>query len=88
MFTNILPVYNSFCNWHYLSNFILFRIAKIRNDGIYVKYFPLHLSFQMMPLKNLEYTPRNLSPLKEYDGVSHMGRMANVIQQVVPPEFS
>lgn len=43
--------------------------TEVRDDGLYVQLFPLHMSFQEIPLDGLEdYEVRTYSPIREYGG--------------------
>ncbi len=43
--------------------------TEVRSDGLYIRFFPLHLSFHKTPLEDLSrYEVRTYSPLKEYGG--------------------
>lgn len=50
--------------------FISFRLDTIiREDGIYVRFFPFHLKFKYFPWENLAKTyVRSYSPIAEYGG--------------------
>lgn len=44
-------------------------ITEVRRDGLYIRYFPFHLSFHKIPLENLDKAePLTYSPLGEYGG--------------------
>ncbi|MGB9927659.1 MAG: DUF6141 family protein [Methanosarcina sp.] len=44
-------------------------ITEVREDGIYFRFFPFHLSFKKLPFKNIErYEVRTYSPIKDYGG--------------------
>ena len=44
-------------------------ITEVRSDGLYVRFFPLHLSFHKIPLEELKkYEARSYSPIREYGG--------------------
>ena len=52
---------------------VLFYLAKltteVRSDGLYVRYFPFHLSFRKTPLDDLaKYEVRTYSALRDYGG--------------------
>jgi hypothetical protein len=52
---------------------LLFFIIKldtvIKDDGIYVRFFPVHIKFKYMPWQNINKCyVRQYSPLKEYGG--------------------
>jgi len=43
--------------------------TEVRTDGIYIRFFPLHLSFHKIPLEDLTaYGARTYSPIREYGG--------------------
>jgi len=53
--------------------FLLFATLKleteVRRDGLYIRFFPAHLSFRRIPLEDLtQFEARAYSPLKEYGG--------------------
>ena len=44
-------------------------ITEVRQDGLYVRFYPFHLSFRRYPYENISsYKVREYSPLKEYGG--------------------
>jgi hypothetical protein len=44
-------------------------ITEVRGDGIYIRFFPLHLSFHKIAFKDLKrYEVRTYRPLLEYGG--------------------
>lgn len=44
-------------------------ITEVRQDGLYVRFYPLHLSFRYYPYQSINsYKVRDYSPLKEYGG--------------------
>jgi hypothetical protein len=44
-------------------------ITEVRSDGIYIRFFPFHLSFQKIAFKDLKrYKTRTYRPLLEYGG--------------------
>lgn len=52
---------------------LVFYLAKltteVRSDGLYIRYFPFHLSFHKTSLEDLaKYEVRTYSPLREYGG--------------------
>jgi len=43
--------------------------TEVRSDGLYYRFFPVHLSFHKIPLEDLKtYEVRTYSALKEYGG--------------------
>jgi hypothetical protein len=43
--------------------------TEVRSDGLYIRFFPLHLSFRRIPLEDLKaYEARTYSALREYGG--------------------
>ena len=58
-------------------------ITEVRNDGIYLKFFPLHRKFKVYPYADIEkYEVRTYRPIYEYGGwgirYGHRGRAYNV----------
>jgi hypothetical protein len=52
-----------------LFMFSLRLIVEVRNEGIYVKFFPLHLSFKHYSFESLlEYNVITYRPLRDYGG--------------------
>ncbi|WP_321418122.1 DUF6141 family protein [uncultured Methanomethylovorans sp.] len=44
-------------------------ITEVRQDGLYVRFYPFHLSFRHYPYESINsYKVREYSPLKEYGG--------------------
>ena len=44
-------------------------ITEVRQDGLYVRFYPFHLSFRHYPYESINsYQVREYSPLKEYGG--------------------
>jgi hypothetical protein len=44
-------------------------ITEVRQDGLYVRFYPFHLSFRQYPYESINsYQVREYSPLKEYGG--------------------
>lgn len=44
-------------------------ITEVRQDGLYVRFYPFHLSFRNYPYESINsYKVREYSPLKEYGG--------------------
>jgi len=44
-------------------------ITKVRSDGLYIRFFPLHFSFRRIPLDELKrYEVRTYRPIWEYGG--------------------
>lgn len=44
-------------------------ITEVRQDGLYVRFYPFHLSFRHYPYESINsYSVREYSPLKEYGG--------------------
>jgi hypothetical protein len=44
-------------------------ITEVRNDGVYIKYFPIHWTFRKMAFKDLKrYEARTYKPIREYGG--------------------
>lgn len=49
--------------------YIMKLVTEVRKDGLYIRFFPFHLSFHKIPLENLNsYEARTYSALKEYGG--------------------
>jgi len=43
--------------------------TEVRSDGLYVRFFPLHLSFRRIPNERLiKYEVQTYSPIKDYGG--------------------
>jgi hypothetical protein len=43
--------------------------TEVRSDGLYIRFFPFHLSFRRIPLDDLKaYEARTYSALREYGG--------------------
>jgi len=44
-------------------------ITEVREDGLYIRFQPFHLSFRRIPLENLRrFCVKSYSPLKDYGG--------------------
>lgn len=44
-------------------------VVEVRDDGLYIRFFPFHFSFRKIPLEDLKTCEaRTYSPLKEYGG--------------------
>lgn len=44
-------------------------ITQVRQDGLYVRWYPLHFSFQKIPLEDVErVTPTTCRPARDYPG--------------------
>jgi uncharacterized membrane protein len=44
-------------------------ITEVRTDGLYIRFFPPHLSFRRIPLEDLAgFEARSYSPMREYGG--------------------
>jgi len=44
-------------------------ITEVRNDGIYIRFFPIHFSFRKIPFDQLKkYEVRTYRPILEYGG--------------------
>ena len=44
-------------------------ITEVRNDGVYIKFFPLHWSFHEITFRELKrYEVRTYKPIREYGG--------------------
>ncbi len=57
--------------------------TELRDDGLYIRFFPLHLSFHKIPLEDLKrYEVRTYNPIMEYGGwgikYGKMGKAYNV----------
>ena len=57
--------------------------TELRDDGLYIRFFPLHLSFHKVPLEDLKrYEVRTYNPIMEYGGwgikYGKMGKAYNV----------
>lgn len=53
--------------------FLLFAtlklVTEVRSDGLYIRFFPVHLSFHRIPLEDLtQFEARTYSPVREYGG--------------------
>jgi hypothetical protein len=58
-------------------------ITEVRQDGLYVRFYPLHLSYRHYPYESINsYKVREYSPLREYGGwgirYGHKGMAYNV----------
>jgi hypothetical protein len=44
-------------------------VTEVRRNGLYIRFFPAHLSFRRIPLEDLaQFEARTYSPLREYGG--------------------
>lgn len=52
-----------------LFMYFLKLVTEVRQDGLYVRFYPFHLSFRRYPYESINsYKVREYSPLKEYGG--------------------
>ena len=63
--------------------YILNLTTELRDDGLYIRFFPLHLSFHKIPLEDLKrHEVRIYNPIMEYGGwgikYGKMGKAYNV----------
>jgi hypothetical protein len=49
--------------------YVMNLTTEVREDGLYFRFFPIHLSFRRIALRDLkQYEARNYSPIREYGG--------------------
>jgi hypothetical protein len=49
--------------------YVMNLTTKVRNDGIYVRFYPIHFSFRRIALENIvKYEVLTYSPIREYGG--------------------
>jgi len=66
---------------------VLFLVSKliveVRDDGIYIKYSPFHMSYRKIPLSEIaSVEARTYSPLREYGGWGCRGFGKNIAYNV------
>jgi uncharacterized membrane protein len=62
--------------------FLLFAtlrlVTEVRSDGLYIRFFPVHLSFHRIPLEDLtQFEARTYGPIREYGGWGIKGGREN-----------